>query len=108
MAPVVTTGQVAACLVDVDDVRTGRSLSRGAPLSWPAELVFRSPPSDVRACSVGEETSAMELLKSCLKGGKGFDAVEAGLGERRLLLRARRSAWSAGGRSCSTLEAHEW
>ena len=43
-----------------------------------------------------------------MEGGKGFDAVEAGLVERRLLLRALRSACSAGGRSCSTLEAHEW
>ena len=51
-------------------VLAGRSSSRGAPLPWPAELVFRSPPSDVRACSVGEETSAMGLLESWWRGGK--------------------------------------
>ena len=50
----------------------------------------------------------MGLFKSCLKGGKGFDAIEAGLVERRMLLCARSSAWLAGDRSYSTLEAHEW
>ena len=50
----------------------------------------------------------MGLLESCWGGGGDYDAVEADLVKQRIMLCARRSACSAGGRSCSTLKAYKW
>ena len=82
---------------EVDVVLAGRSSSRGAPLPWPAELVFRSPPSDVRACSVGEETSAMGLLESWWSGG------EAAISSRSAAVISLRSACTSDGSHSSAL-----
>jgi hypothetical protein len=96
MAPAVTAGQVDACLFRSWLVRAGRSLSRGAPLPWPSELVFRSPPSD---CGLARWARRRPRWDSwnLVEGGEGLRRCRGWLGRAASV--ASRSAFRVfGGR----------